>query len=116
MNRFALALALVSGALATLATPAIAGVVSFEEQSARAEAARIFAQPVAGGEGRLWFNYQTDVLEAKRELTSDLRHATDTEDMRDAWDEYRSELGNARRTYVKKLRKRGYQAAVVTVY
>jgi hypothetical protein len=114
MRSFTIMLAM--SALATVAVPAAAGVTSFEEQSARAEAARIFPQPLAGGENRLWFNYQTDVLEAKRELTTDLRHATDSEDMRDAWDEYRAELGDARRTYVKKLRKRGYQPAVVTVY
>jgi hypothetical protein len=114
MNKITLALAM--GALAAASAPAVANVTSLEEQAARAEAARVFTQPAAGRENKIWFGYQTDILEAKRELTSDLRHATDSEDVRDAWDEYRVELADARRTYVKKLRKRGYQPALVTVY
>ena len=48
-------------------------------------------------------------------MRSDLRRISDSEDLRDAWDEYRIELGSARRTYVKQMRKRGYRQGVVTV-
>lgn len=101
--------------LAALALPATAHTPSFEEQAARAEERQIIGTPISGVENKLWFNYQTDILEAKKELRSDLRRVSDSEDLRDAWDEYRIELGSARRTYVKQMRKRGYRFGTVTV-
>lgn len=109
------AIALAATALAALAAPAAAYAPTFEEQTAHAEEARVIASPIAGVENTLWFNYQADLLEAKKELRHDLRHVSDSEDLRDAWDEYRIELGSARRTYVKQMRKRGYRQGVVTV-
>ena len=102
-------------ALAAAGAPAAAYTPTFEEQAARTEEQQIIAQPIAGIENKLWFNYQVDLLEAKKELRSDLRRISDSEDLRDAWDEYRIELGSARRTYVKQMRKRGYRQGVVTV-
>lgn len=113
MNKIKTALAIC--AFAAIAAPAAAYTVSFEEQGARTEEARVIAQPIAGIENKLWFNYQADLLEARKELRSDLRRASDSEDQRDAWDEYRIELSGARRTYVKKMRKRGYRHSIVTV-
>lgn len=71
--------------------------------------------PIAGVYNSMWFNYLADVQEAEKELASDLRHSTDDEDRRDAWEEYRDELVDADRDYVKEMRERGYRAAVVTV-
>lgn len=101
--------------LAAISLPVTAHVPSFEEQAARAEERQIIAAPIAGVENKWWFNYQADLLEAKKELNSDLKRASDSEDLRDAWDEYRIELGSARRTYVKQMRKRGYRFGNVTV-
>ena len=53
--------------------------------------------------------------EAQKELASDLRHVSDTEDLRDAWEEYRHELAHERRDYVKEMAERGYRYGVVTV-
>jgi hypothetical protein len=62
-----------------------------------------------------WLDYQTDMSEARRELASDLRHASDEEDVRDAHEEYRQEIADARKDYVKHMRKRGYTVGTVTV-
>ena len=113
MDKIKTALAIFT--LTAIAAPAAAYAPTFEEQAARAEEQQIIARPIADVENKLWFNYQADLLEAKKELRSDLRHVSDTEDLRDAWDEYRIELGSARRTYVKQMRKRGYRQGVVTV-
>jgi hypothetical protein len=48
-------------------------------------------------------------------LGSDLRHASDAEDQRDAWEEYHTELVDADKDYVKEMRERGYRAGRVTV-
>jgi hypothetical protein len=58
-----------------------------------------------------WVDYQTDISEAKRELRSDLRRATDAEDRRDAYDEYHAEIADAQKDYVKEMRERGYRVA-----
>lgn len=58
-----------------------------------------------------WLNYKTDISEAKRELASDLRRATDEEDRRDAHEEYRREILDARYDYRKEMRERGYRVA-----
>jgi hypothetical protein len=63
----------------------------------------------------VWLDYQTDMSEARRELKSDLRHATDEEDVRDAHEEYRQEIADARSDYVKHMRKRGYRVGTVTL-
>lgn len=57
-----------------------------------------------------WYlDYRTDISEAKRELRSDLRRATDAEDRRDAWDEYHNEIADAKKDYRKEMRERGYR-------
>ena len=61
----------------------------------------------------VWLDYQTDLSEARRELQSDLRHASDEEDIRDAHEEHRQEVADARRDYVKHMRKRGYTVGEV---
>ncbi len=58
-----------------------------------------------------WLDYRTDISEAKRELASDLRRATDEEDRRDAYEEYRQELRDARHDYRKEMAERGYHVA-----
>jgi len=56
-----------------------------------------------------WLDYRTDISEAKRELRSDLRRATDEEDRRDAYEEYRQEIRDARHDYRKEMTERGYR-------
>ncbi|QUL38070.1 hypothetical protein [Erythrobacter sp. JK5] len=56
-----------------------------------------------------WLDYKTDISEAKRELRSDLRRATDEEDRRDAYAEYRREIADARYDYSKEMNERGYR-------
>ena len=56
-----------------------------------------------------WVDYKTDISEAKRELRSDLRRATDAEDRRDAHEEYRREIADARHDYRKEMYERGYR-------
>ncbi len=58
-----------------------------------------------------WLDYRTDISEAKRELASDLRRATDEEDRRDAYEEYRQEIRDARHDYRKEMTERGYRVA-----
>src|SRR3546814_15835141 len=54
-------------------------------------------------------------LEAEKELSSDLRHATDREDRWDAWDEWTVEVVDADKDYVKEMREKGYRTGRVTV-
>lgn len=56
-----------------------------------------------------WVDYQTDISEAKRELRSDLRRATDYEDRVDAKEEYRREIADAKYDYRKEMAERGYR-------
>lgn len=56
-----------------------------------------------------WVDYLTDISEARRELDSDLRRATDAEDRRDARREYRREIADARYDYEKEMNERGYR-------
>ncbi|SES04037.1 hypothetical protein [Sphingobium sp. YR768] len=104
---------------ATLALPIAAiaqgPVVSYEEQLAKVEDQLTYQAPIAGVENNYWFNYQTDLAEARKELTKDLRHATDAEDNRDAWDEYRAELADARGDYAKEMAEKGYPVGEVRV-
>ncbi len=72
-------------------------------------------EPIAGQYNKFWYNYLADVLEADKELKSDLRRATDEEDKRDAWEEYEHELVDADKDYVKEMRERNFRAGRVTV-
>ena len=105
-----LALGLVAGA-AQAAIPAL-----YEEQIARAEEELILKTPIAGIENNLWFDYRIDVTEAQKELTSDLRRASDIEDRRDAWSEYAHELRHEREDYIHDMAERGYRYGQVIVF
>ena len=72
-------------------------------------------EPIAGQYNKFWYNYLADLLEADKELKSDLRRATDEEDTRDAWEEYRNELVDADSDYVEEMRDRNFRAARVSV-
>lgn len=105
-------------AAAVLFTPAAAlaqGPVSYEEQLAKVESQLVFQAPIAGIENNYWFDYQTDLAEARSELTKDLRGSSDAEDNRDAWEEYRAELADARGDYAKEMAEKGYRAGQVRV-
>lgn len=101
-----LALGLVNAA--TAAVPML-----HEEQVARAEEALIITAPIAGIENSLWFDYRIDITETQKELTSDLRRATDIEDRRDAWEEYAHELNHERVHYIEEMAERGYRMGQV---
>tara|TARA_R110001606_G_scaffold202496_11_gene350613 strand:+ start:2475 stop:2894 length:420 start_codon:yes stop_codon:yes gene_type:complete len=73
------------------------------------------SEPIAGVYNKFWYNYLADVLEADKELKSDLRRATDEEDKRDAWEEYEHELVDADKDYVEEMRDRNYRVGRVTV-
>lgn len=92
----------------TAATPAL-----YEEQMARTEKARIIQRPIAGITNSRWYDYRTDIGEAAKELSSDLRRATDLEDRRDAWEEYAHELKTERTQYVRYMAKRGHRYGTV---
>jgi hypothetical protein len=109
-TRAALAVALIGGATAATAATMLA-----EEQMAREEESLIVQAPIGGVRNARWFDYRTNVGEAQKELTRDLRHATDMEDRRDAWEEYATELKAERRHYVKEMRERGFRYGTVRV-
>ncbi|WP_022684146.1 hypothetical protein [Sphingobium bisphenolivorans] len=90
--------------------------ISYEEQRAAREADMTLRAPIAGVQNNAWFNYRTDLAEARKELVNDLRGSSDAEDERDAWDEYRTELADARHDYVKEMREKGYRPGQVRVY
>ena len=100
----------IAGTAASAAAPTL-----YEETIARQEEQRIFTAPIAGIENHLWFDYRIDVTEAQKELTSDLRRASDTEDLRDAWEEYGHELAHERKDYIHDMAKRGYRMGQVQV-
>lgn len=79
------------------------------------EAPEVRQVPIAGINNKYWYNYLADVNEADKELSSDLRRASDREDSWDAWDEWANEIIDADKDYVKKMRKKGYRAGRVTV-
>ena len=91
------------------------GHVSYEEQLAQVEDQLVYQGPIAGVENDYWFNYQTDLAEARKELTKDLRGSSDAEDNRDAWEEYRAELADARGDYAKEMAEKGYPVGQVRV-
>ncbi len=99
-----------------LATAASAAVpMLYEERFARNEESKIITSPIAGIQNSLWFDYRINVLESKKELSGDLRRATDIEDRRDAWEEYAVELKHERVHYTKKMAKKGYRMGNVTI-
>ncbi len=110
LNRTALVAVLAIGATAATAATMLA-----EEEMARAEEGQIVQSPIGGVRNARWFDYRTNVGEAQKELTRDLRHASDMEDRRDAWEEYASELKAERTHYVKEMRERGYRYGTVRV-
>ena len=91
------------------------GPISYEEQLAQVEDQLVYQTPIAGVENDYWFNYQTDLAEARKELTKDLRRSSDAEDNREAWDEYRAELADARGDYAKEMAEKGYPIGQVRV-
>lgn len=97
-------------AAAAIPTTALAIPVMYEQQVARQEEARIIRSPIAGIHNSKWFNYRANVTESRKELYSDLRHATDIEDKRDAYEEYGSELRHERVSYINAMAKRGHRA------
>ena len=62
-----------------------------------------------------WLAERKQAALAEKELTSDLRRATDREDRWDAWDEWETEVVDADKDYVKEMRKKGYRSGRVTV-
>ena len=99
--------------VATAATAAIPTL--HEEKYAREQEAMIITSPIAGIENRFWFDYRIDITEAQKELTSDLRRASDIEDLRDAWEEYGTELRHERIDYIEDMAERGYRDFTITV-
>jgi hypothetical protein len=102
-------------ALAFPATAMAQGPVSYEEQLAKVEDQLVYHAPIAGIQNNYWFDYQTDLAEARHELTKDLRGSSDAEDNRDAWEEYRAELADARGDYAKEMAEKGYRTGQVRV-
>lgn len=102
------AIAAAAFALATAHVASAALPPLYEEQVARQEEKLILTSPIAGIENKYWFDYRINVVEAQKELSGDLNHASDIEDRRDAWEEYGHELHKERTHYVKKMAKKGY--------
>lgn len=96
----------------SLGATAQATEMLYEESLAREEEQMILTHPIAGIENHLWFDYRIDITEAQKELASDLRHADDVEDRRDAWEEYARELRHERIDYVRDMARRGYRGVV----
>jgi hypothetical protein len=109
-NTMLLAAALIAVPTTTMAVP-----MMYEQQVAHQEEARILRSPIGGIQNSRWFDYRTNINETRKELASDLRQASDTEDRRDAWDEYGTELRHERVTYVKDMAKKGYRIPRVYV-
>lgn len=110
MKTLVFATALMLGTAVHAALP-----ILHEEAYARAEEELIITSPIAGIQNSLWFDYRIDVMEAQKELASDLRRASDLEDRRDAWEEYGDELRKERKQYVKAMAKKGYRQGTVTI-
>lgn len=117
MNRSKLlaALAMIGMVPAAALAQSPEGPVSYEEQLARVETQLVYQAPIAGVENDYWFNYETDLAEARKELKKDLAGSSDAEDNRDAWEEYRAELADARGDYAKEMAEKGYPVGEVRV-
>ena len=101
--------------IAALPATAAVAAVPYGAMPPGFEAPHIRTSPIAGVVNQQWYNYKADVLEAEKELRSDLRHATDREDRWDAWDEWSTEVADADKDYTKEMRKKGYRTGRVTV-
>lgn len=113
MKKLAMAAALV-GMLTNVPVQA-SNYIFDAEAYARDQEKLIITAPIAGIQNSLWFDYRIDVMEAQKELASDLRRASDMEDRRDAWEEYGDELRKERKHYVKEMAERGFRIGTVTV-
>lgn len=102
---------LVALGIAGSATAAVQ--ILYEEQMAREEEKLILTSPIAGIKNSRWFDYRGNVNEAQKELSSDLRRASDVEDRRDAWEEYAHELKHERIDYIEDMAKKGYRQGYV---
>lgn len=103
-------------AIPALALPAVAMAVQpmmYEQKLAQHEESLIIRSPIGGVQNSKWYDYRINVNETRKELASDLRHASDIEDRRDAWEEYSSELHQERGKYVQYMSKRGYRVPQV---
>nr|WP_314465518.1 hypothetical protein [uncultured Novosphingobium sp.] len=103
-------------AVPALVIPAVAMAVQpmmYEKQVARHEESLVIQNPIGGVQNSKWYDYRINVNESQKELTSDLRRATDIEDQRDAWEEYGTELHKERGKYVSYMSKRGYRVPQV---
>lgn len=87
--------------------------ILYEERLAHDEEKLILSAPIAGIKNSRWFDYRGDILEAQKELSSDLRRASDLEDQRDAWEEYAHELKHERIDYIEDMAEKGYRQGYV---
>lgn len=109
MTKFAKSILLVATVLVSASGHAVPFADSADDHT------EIRSEPIAGIYNSPWYAYLAAVREAEQELGSDLKHSTDAEDQRDAWEEYHHELVDADKDYVKEMRERGYRAGRVTV-
>ena len=109
MTKFATSILIVAAAIGSVSAQAVPFADGPEDRT------EIRSEPIAGIYNAPWYGYLADVREAEQELGSDLKHSTDAEDQRDAWEEYHHELVDADKDYVKEMRERGYRAGRVTV-
>ncbi len=100
---------------AILTTGLFAGYPAFAHPSHDVDHEPIRTQPIGNVRNNFWFDYISDVQEAEHELRKDLRRATDDEDRNDARSEYRAEIADANKDYVKEMRERGYRVGRVTI-
>ncbi len=103
-------------AVPVLALPVAATAVQpmmYEQKVARHEESLVIQNPIGGVQNSKWYDYRINVNESRKELASDLRHASDIEDRRDAWEEYGTELHQERGKYVKYMSKHGYRVPQV---
>src|SRR3990167_7850527 len=100
-----------------VALPATAAVaaVPYGSMPPGFEAPNIRTSPIAGVVNQQWDNYKTDILEAEKELASDLPRAPGRGGRWDAWGEWETEVVGADKDYVKEMRKKGYRSGRVTV-
>lgn len=70
----------------------------------------ILTAPIAGKRNNYWYDYKSDIEEAESELRKDLHRAKTAQDEREAMNEYRRELADARKDYTQEMRERGYLA------
>ncbi|PQM26432.1 hypothetical protein CVO77_15465 [Sphingopyxis lindanitolerans] len=102
-------------ALTALPASAAMAAIPYDSMPPGFDRPAIRAAPIADVYNQYWYNYKADILEAEKELVSDLRHSTDREDRWDAWDEWTTEVIDADKDYVKEMRKKGYRSGRVTV-